>query len=413
MKRLVIALVVILCILKYYPTLKINLIVFLTIQRGILTTNCSWWTLSNLFTSDTTGCDLYYTIQHKSIQQYSILGREIHIVFKNDYIQEILNQSPFTFGVGKLKYEFFRSFMPYNVGVSEGDVWVRRRQMNEHVLDKAVDVNVQWNYSGLPTNYSEFTSLGRFMMGKIVFGVKQTPEALVNIFKEANSLFSLFSTHFSVPSDTYTIYREYIKNAYRQPSSPQSLVSYIPSSNLSQDEVLDQIPHWMFPIMGLFSNIIPRVILLMLTHPEYISIDSFHLRYCILESLRLNNPVNSTFRTSLKQVQLDKLYDKGTQFLIINNPILRNPNVFPNPNQFVPTRWTPELEQSYYALMFNQGPQICPGKELVIQIATQYIQYYLTKIKGHTISVYPKIDRLYIPQMINPCEIKFVIQPNM
>jgi len=416
MKRLLIALLLVSIILRYRDTMNINLIIFLTIQRGIITTNCRWWTVSTMLTSDTSGVTLYHKIRERHaspIYPYSILGRTVHIVFAEPYIRTLLDNSPFTYGVGRLKHKFFQSFMPLNVGVSEGDAWVRRRKMNEHVLNTAVDRNVPYTYSThLPTNFHQFYELGQMMMGRIVFGVNSAvPPDVMNVFKEANNIGIFFSSHSPVSKCTYRRYRQYISSAYHHPSS-NSLVSYIQNdTTLNEDEVLDQIPHWMFPIIGLFTGTIPRVLLLLFTHRMFTT-DERKLRRCILETLRLNNPVNSTFRTALHDVSLDKVYSKGTQFLIINNPILRDPVIFPHPNEFIPDRWLDtDLENSYYALMFNQGPQICPGKDLVMQLATNYIQYYLNQLRGYNVEVYPVIDTKNIPQMINICEIKFSIQP--
>lgn len=48
---------------------------------------------------------------------------------------------------------------------------------------------------------------------------------------------------------------------------------------------------------------------------------------------------------------------------------LRNKKYFENPHQYKPERWdNKNLENEYYSLMFSQGPQICPGKNIIIQL---------------------------------------------
>ena len=76
------------------------------------------------------------------------------------------------------------------------------------------------------------------------------------------------------------------------------------------------------------------------------------MRYCILETLRLNNPVNSTFRSLCKDFTFDDGTElkKDTQMVILNNPILRQEICFENPNKFIPERWSPELEKEYCTL---------------------------------------------------------------
>ena len=54
---------------------------------------------------------------------------------------------------------------------------------------------------------------------------------------------------------------------------------------------------------------------------------------------------------------------------------------FKNPNMFMPFRWNKDLENSYYDLTFNQGPQICPGRNLAIALLQSYIIIYLKRFK--------------------------------
>ena len=54
---------------------------------------------------------------------------------------------------------------------------------------------------------------------------------------------------------------------------------------------------------------------------------------------------------------------------------------FKDPDKFIPDRWTTEMEESYYAISFNQGPQRCPAKELVIFLCQSFI-YHLFTIKN-------------------------------
>jgi cytochrome P450 len=136
------------------------------------------------------------------------------------------------------------------------------------------------------------------------------------------------------------------------------------------DSVIDQIPHWVFPIAGLFSVHLPRLLVVLLNHPdEFEKVkkeiqekrSDNYIRKCILELFRLNNAVNSTFRGLTEPFtfeESDEVFPVGTQFVFFNNPVLRD--LFDHPNEFRPSRWDTHLEQSYKALMFNQGNQKCP-----------------------------------------------------
>jgi len=78
-------------------------------------------------------------------------------------------------------------------------------------------------------------------------------------------------------------------------------------------------------------------------------------------------------------------------------------------NKFIPSRWTKKMEKSYYAISFNQGPQICPGKNLVIFLAQSFIYnlFRIKKIKSCKDLVAKKINIKNIDQMINTCELEF------
>ena len=132
-----------------------------------------------------------------------------------------------------------------------------------------------------------------------------------------------------------------------------------------------------------------------------------------METLRLINPLITTFRTLSEDFSFDEKYSfkKGTQFLILNNPVLREKEYFEKPNEFIPERWTEEMELSYYAISFNQGPQRCPAKELVIFLCQSFI-YNFFKIKNINKNTKIQINQINIediPQITNPFSIKIQI----
>ena len=98
--------------------------------------------------------------------------------------------------------------------------------------------------------------------------------------------------------------------------------------------------------------------------------------------------------------------------MILNNPVLREKEFFKNPNRFVPDRWTPDVEKSYYAISFNKGPQRCPGEKLVLSLASDFVISFL---KYYRLIEYPsflratRIDTNYISQMMNPCKIQILV----
>ena len=341
-----------------------------------------------------------------------------------DFVKQLLDNSPFIFGVGQFKYDFFKSFMKYNLGVSEGCPWKQRRIFNEHVLSTDI-FSSSYNNSikeillkhGLPKTGKEFDNIGQLVAMKIVFNENEIYKPLFNVISSANSIDAVVDRSANIPETEISKYNDYIRKHINNPKE-NSLMFLTQNSDLTEEEILHQVPHWIFPINGAVTNISVRLLLLLSNHPEILSKvkqeisntktigDLHYLRKCVLETCRLNNPVNSTFRTLLKDYSFDKQYSfkKGDQFLVLNGPILRESKAFPQPNKFIPERWNPKLEKSYYAIMFNQGPQMCPGKELAIFIIKSFVVNYLClspELKTN------KIETNYIPQMINTCNILF------
>jgi len=440
---------VIITIVIYFnlDTIKVWLFTRLIILRGILAPNCFWYKVSDIILTgifnDGTGVKIYndFKEDHKDFKKLNMFNKNIYLVTNVNYIKTILDNSPNLFGVGELKYRFFKSFMEKNVGVSqgvcEGCPWKSRRRINEYALntDKVHSDSVYYNnyvrdylnkWIDLDTiNYDNFMNLAKYIAAKIIFNVntEDLNSDVFNIFKKANSLES-YSESFKINDKVHNNYTREL-NKYIDNPKDKSLIKLLTETSNDKEEILHQIPHFIFPIVGLYLTSIPRLLVLLINHKDVFQnvineVHSIHNDYniskmdytrkCLLETVRLNNPVISTFRTLLQDYSFDDKhhFKKGTQFLILNNPVLREKEYYKQPNQFIPERWTNEMEKSYYAISFNQGPQRCPGKDLVIYLTQSFI-YNFIKINNITINNIKteKIDKNYIPQIINPCDIEF------
>ena len=422
----------------YYDDMKVWFINRIIVLRGILAPSCFWYKISDLILYDGSGIHLYnkYKNKYGDFALTHMFGEKIYLVTNNKYIKVILDNSPTIFGAGKLKVKFFRSFMEKNVGVSNGCPWKRRRRINEYALNTDMLHSYSTKYSQDMKQaltkwinkktfvYSDFLKFGKLMASQIVFNAKNINPDVFNIFKEANTL-QAFGGHYKIKPKIYNNYIRTLNYYIDNPVNP-SLIKLLTDVTSNREEILHQIPHFIFPIVGLFITTIPRLLVLLFNHPSVLNklineINSAdlvnsrtiynlsYLRKCILETLRLNNPVITTFRTLLQDFSFSKRdhFKKGTQFVILNNPVLREKEFFIKPDQFIPSRWTPQMEKSYYAISFNQGPQGCPGKELAIFLAQCFVYNFIkvrkitSKTKVKTISV----DTSHIPQIINPCSI--------
>ena len=262
------------------------------------------------------------------------------------------------------------------------------------------------------------------MVANIVFNTDSIHEDVFNIFSEANTIDAFHNSDFKINPDILNNYLKILNHHIEYPNE-HSLIKLCTYVSNNKEEIIHQIPHFIFPINGLFFTTIPRVLLLLCNHPssskvidEIYSLEQptaqdiynmVFLRKMYIETLRLNNPVITTFRTLNKDHTFDEKYSfkKGTQFLILNNPILRENVFFNEPNKFIPDRWKSGMEKSYYSISFNQGPQRCPAKELAIFLAQSFIYNFILifNIGKNKQLVTKKVNTDYSPQIINPCKI--------
>ena len=119
---LLILFILVIIVFLNYDNIRINLIVFLIINRGLIAPNCFWWKIASLLTNDGSGIKLYKELKSKFGKKapINIMGIDMFLIMDIGYIKQILDNSPNTFCVGELKYNFFRPFMAKNVGVSKG-----------------------------------------------------------------------------------------------------------------------------------------------------------------------------------------------------------------------------------------------------------------------------------------------------
>lgn len=430
-----------------YDEIKIWILNRVIVSRGILAPNCFWYKISDLILYDGAGVELYnkYKNEQGDFALLNMFNEKVYLVTNKNYIKIILDNSPDLFGVGKLKKRFFNSFMSKNVGVSSGCPWKKRRYVNEYALNTDMLHTYSSKYNNDLRNnlinwidkkvfvYDDFVNLGKKMASQIVFNTDKINDDVFNLFKEANNLNVFSSDKFSISPKIYNNYINVLQYYIRNPND-DSLVKLLLEVTNNEEEIIHQIPHFIFPIVGLFVTTVPRLLVLLFNNKNVLNklieeINSInnndtekskeiynlsYLRKCVLETLRLNNPVVTTFRTLQQDFSFNDKYnfEKGTQFIILNNPVLREKEFYIEPNKFIPSRWTPEMEKSYYAISFNQGPQRCPGKELAIYLVQSFIYNFIKikKIKNSSSFKTKYIDTDNIPQIINPCTIKIEVE---
>jgi cytochrome P450 len=111
----------------------------------------------------------------------------------------------------------------------------------------------------------------------------------------------------------------------------------------------------------------------------------------VRESLRLMPPVAYTFRTARRNVELGGLpLRRGDRVILSHYLTHRDPQVFPQPNRFDPSRWFTLRPEPYQYIPFSGGPRLCLGHlfamlELKLTVARVMQRFRMNVIPGSPI----------------------------
>ena len=342
---------------------KFQLYLILIFNKGIINPNKIWYEIADIILNkhDFINFVLNYEIgEHKK----NIFGYEINLINKLEDVKFLLNNSPMRFKRGNIKYNYLKKMMKHNIGITyDTEKWIELRKQNEYVLStQYMKSNLILNLTHLIEkicnkieiydSYESFQFLGKNITKLLLFGHTNVTD---DIFLMVET-----PSYFEMNSDKKNNHYEILKNIIQNTEILENslLGKFKNIIDITTDISLDQIPHWIFPIFNAITLSLPRLL----------KIDSYYknndvdvkIRNKILEITRLYNQVVTLFR-------LDSNTNK--EYLIFIQMFLRNKKYFESPHSYKPERWNNKnLESEYYSLMFSQGPQICPGKNIIIQL---------------------------------------------
>ncbi|KAK9049082.1 hypothetical protein SSX86_031951 [Deinandra increscens subsp. villosa] len=121
-----------------------------------------------------------------------------------------------------------------------------------------------------------------------------------------------------------------------------------------------------------------------------------YLSKVIDETLRLVTFSFLTFREATKDAEIEGHFiPKGWRVLIWFRPIHHNPEIYPKPKEFNPSRWDDYVPKAGTFLPFGAGTRYCPGNELAKLEISIFLHHFLLNYKLERNN--PTCPTIYLP----------------
>jgi cytochrome P450 len=189
----------------------------------------------------------------------------------------------------------------------------------------------------------------------------------------------------------------------QDPGSPGLMTAarrIAPEGNHSQEELLNQIPHWMFTFPGSGTDLLYRTLAMVCSRPEVRNRATgeiagagpieraenisrlIYLEACLLETCRLFPPVTRTSHTAPRGGSFAGKSLPAEVEIIHYFPVIhRDTGADPSADDFRPERWLdPDRKaELVYPNLFLSGPRACPGRDLIMFVCQAALAIMLTR----------------------------------
>lgn len=330
-------------------------------------------------------------------------GRTQALILAPEHVHRVLDGSPEPFSTASSeKRAALSHFEPKGALISQGPERADRRRYNEQVLDseqpqhrmaehfisvvhgEAEHVLHMARRAG-ELSWDVFSDGWFRMVRRIVFGDGARNDAklrtLINQLRADGNWAFLKPKRRGVRKAFYARLQAHLARA--EPGSLASIMAKTPATSVTAPE--QQVPQWLFAFdpagMATF-----RALALLASHPEHAEHAREelreqkgsptphlpHLRACVLESLRLWPTTPMVLRQSTRETNWETGVMPAKTGILIFAPFFhRDDERLSYANRFAPEIWLEERDPKAWPLIpFSGGPAICPGRHLVLLLAS-------------------------------------------
>ena len=302
---------------------------------------------------------------------------------------------------------------PQALTICHGQQWERLRPLNEQVLSigdvpvlqQAVLDQVHQAFDQPVSSINDIRNrMGRVMVG-VVFGeapahVAQDLDVLFGYVQNPVKRLILGRNQQGRRERFYGTIREmWNENKGQEDSSLLARARALAQGgNFQEEELLQQVPHWMFTFTGSGTDLLSRALAIVGSRPEagdqvregiaaagpLDQADSIgklnYLEACLLETCRLFPPVTRTFNIAPQGDRFGGIsIPAGMEIWHFFTASYRDTSVDPTANDFEPHLWLEpgSNRRSTYPSLFLSGARGCPGEGLILFVCKAAMAIFL------------------------------------
>ncbi|MGA3253528.1 MAG: cytochrome P450 [Mycobacterium sp.] len=320
-----------------------------------------------------------------------VAGRDTLLVFGPEPIRFVLSNAPDPFASDpEPKRSGMLKFQPHALTISRGAEWSDRRQFTDAVMAHAHSTSaIRQRFSRIAAeeapqspaqiDWRQFNAIMRRVARRIILGDTAIDDQLVS-----KQLAALMDKANPPTKGNPKLCRMFTQRLAKYVTDGEygSLVGLFHTApTTAVTDPTGQIIHWMFAMGDTLAINIWRCLGLLATHPAIRQeahhrldevADTTYLSACLYEAMRLWPTTGILARTTTRNTDWNGVdVQAGTPVLIVNTFNHRDTARFPWADRFQPNMWLDGSGGENWSFnFFSNGPQVCPGAQLAVQLGT-------------------------------------------